>query len=130
MGELYPMHLRVAEDRRESEDRRFLLVSGCRPLRDSPTTRSTWCALDSTPTAGFSQASARLSRSPDLALGLGSDSWATLYREPELITDEVTIAERTELFTPRAEHYYEHWKESSCALARKVRRRFETSRRS
>ena len=116
-AELYPMHSVFAEDRREFEDRRFWFQDAVHYAE--PYYPFDVVCLDST-TAGFSQASARLFVVPT-SLGLEHRILGGyVYLSPNSITDEATIAQRTELFTPRAEHYYEHWKELDAHWREKV----------
>jgi pyruvate, water dikinase len=75
--------------------------------------------LDSTLT-GFGQASARLFVVPT-SLGLERRILGGyVYLSPNSITDEATIAQRAELFTPRGGHYYEHWNELDAQWREKV----------
>jgi pyruvate,water dikinase len=104
--ELYPIHSVFAEDRRAFEDRRFWFQDAVHYAE--PYYPFDVVCFDSILT-GFNQASARLFAVPT-SLGLESRILGGyVYISPNSITDEVTIAERAELFAARGGYYYEHW---------------------
>jgi pyruvate,water dikinase len=104
--ELYPSHALFAEDRRAFEESRFWFQDAVHYAE--PYYPFDAVCLDCT-LNGFSQASARLFAVPT-SLGLEHRILGGyVYLSPNSITDEATIAERSELFTARGGHYYEHW---------------------
>lgn len=115
--ELYPPHVLFAEDRRAFEESRFWFQDTVHYAE--PYYPFDVACLDSTLT-GFSQASARLFAVPT-SLGMELRILGGyVYLSPNSITDEVTIAERAELFTERGEHYYAHWAEVDAHWREKV----------
>ena len=115
--ELYPPHVLFAEDRRAFEESRFWFQDAVHYAE--PYYPFDAICLDST-MIGFSQASARLFAIPT-SLGLEHRILGGyIYLSPNSITDEATIAERTELFTARGGHYYEHWNELDAHWRQKV----------
>lgn len=115
--ELYPPHVLFAEDRRTLEESRFWFQDAVHYAE--PYYPFDVVCLDSTLT-GFSQASARLFVVPT-SLGLEHRILGGyVYLSPNSITDEATIVQRVELFTPRGGHYYEHWNELDAQWRDKV----------
>src|SRR6516165_11413845 len=115
--ELYPPHVLFAEDRRTFEQSRFWFhdtVHYAEPYYPFDAV-CVDCTL-----AGFSQASARLFAVPT-SLGLEYRILGGYtYLSPNSITDEVTIAQRGELFARRAGNYFEIWDERDRHWRRKV----------
>jgi pyruvate,water dikinase len=106
--ELYPIHAVFAEDRREFDDSRFWFQDAVHYAE--PYYPFDLVCIDSILT-GFNSASARLFAFPT-SLGIESRILGGyIYLSPNSITDEVTIAERDELFAARGGYYYEHWDE-------------------
>jgi|SRR5579862_65056 len=105
---LYPYYYLFSEPRREFEEEKFWFFDGMHNPEpvfpfDSIMTESWWVALN--------QFGTRMYVIPP---ALGIDQRIVngyLYISPNSITDPELIAQRAELFTRRAGHYYENWNE-------------------
>jgi len=116
--EMYPIHSVFAEDRRVFEESRFWFQDAVHYAE--PYFPFDMVCNDSIAN-GFSQASARLFAVPT-SLGLEYRILGGyIYLSPNSITDEVTIAQRVELFASRGGYYYEHWAQLDLHWREKVR---------
>jgi len=104
--DLYPAHLRFAEDRRDFDESRFWFQDSVHYAE--PFYPFDVAVLENT-LVGFSQASARLFVVPQ-SLGLECRILnGYVYLSGNSVTDGATIARRTKLSAKRGEFYYEHW---------------------
>ncbi len=115
--ELYLYHLPFGDDRRDFDESRFWFQDGLHFAEP-------YCPFDIVLleylNAAFNQASARLFVVPP---SLGAECRVLngyVYLSPNSVSDEPTLAGRTELFTKRGGFYYEHWEELYARWVAKV----------
>ena len=115
--ELYAPHIRFGEARRPFEEGRFWFQEALHapePLYPFDALVFEWTV------AALNQTSARLFAVPP-SLGVEFrilNGYA--YDSPTSVTDEATLARRTELFKERGGYYYEHWRELYDSWVEKV----------
>jgi pyruvate,water dikinase len=116
---MYAYHVLFGEDRRAADEGRFW-------FQDSVHSAEPYYPFDAVyldySVTGFNQASARLFVVPP-SLGLEYRILnGYVYISANSVTDQPTLARRTELFAARAGYYYEHWDELDRRWQEKVER--------